>query len=48
MEAAVAMRSNNRLEGSVMRPWLCAAGAWRQSAPAALVGRFWAASQLHR
>jgi|HubBroStandDraft_1064217.scaffolds.fasta_scaffold11248_4 hypothetical protein len=29
-----------------MRGWLRAAGAERQSAPAALIGRFWAAPQL--
>jgi len=36
------------VEGAVMRGWLCAAGAGRQYAPAALIGRFWAAAQLHR
>ena len=29
------------------REWLGAAGAGRQCAPAALIGRFWAAPQLH-
>jgi Domain of unknown function (DUF4440) len=28
--------------------WLCAAGAGRQRAPAASIGRFWAAPQRHR
>jgi hypothetical protein len=32
----------------VMREWLGAAGAERQCAPTALIGRFSAALQLHR
>ena len=36
------------LERAVNGWWLRAAGAGRQCAPAALLGRFWAAVQLHR
>jgi hypothetical protein len=38
---------NNRWEGSVMGGSI-AAGAGRQCAPTALIGRSWAAPQLHR
>jgi hypothetical protein len=41
------MAANQRLERAVTRLWLRAAGAERQYAPAALVGRLWAAAQLH-
>ena len=40
--------SNYRLERAVMRKWLCAAGAGRQCAPAALIPRCSAAAQLRR
>ena len=42
------MRHAISLEGAVMRVWFRAAGAAREYAPAALIGRFRAAPQLHR
>jgi hypothetical protein len=36
------------LEGAVRRGWLYAAGPGRKYAPAAAIGRFCAAPQLHR
>jgi hypothetical protein len=42
------MPSNQRLERAVKRLWLCAAGAGKQCAPAALNKGFWTAAQAHR
>ena len=43
----VSASSNNRWSGP-LRSEVGVAGAWKNYAPAALVGRFWAAAQLHR
>jgi len=39
---------NYALERAVMPEWLCAADAWEQCAPAALLGRHRAAAHFHR
>jgi hypothetical protein len=46
--STMSLRSNNRLEGSVMRFLLGSAGAWGQCAPASPVRRGRAAPQLLR
>lgn len=47
MRATVIMRPNHRLEQTVKRLWLNAAGAGRQCAPAALVGLRRLPAQAH-